>query len=81
MSHACKAALVRCMDFRLEPGLTDYLSYQHLLHDIDIISIAGAAKNIVAEPEGFMMAQIGLSVQLHHISEVHLMQHTDCGAY
>lgn len=81
MSHTCKAALVRCMDFRLEPGVSDYLRSQELLHDTDIISIAGAAKNIVDDPQGFVMTQIGLSVQLHGIHEVHLMHHSDCGAY
>ncbi|HBK33650.1 TPA: hypothetical protein DEP34_01010 [Candidatus Uhrbacteria bacterium] len=81
MSHTCKAALVRCMDFRLDPELTDYVRSQNLLHDIDVISIAGAAKNIVDDPQGFVMTQIGLSVKLHEITEVHLMHHSDCGAY
>jgi carbonic anhydrase len=81
MSHTCKAALVRCMDFRLEPGLYEYLREAQLLHDTDIISIAGAAKNIADDPQGFVMTQIGLSVELHGIHEVHLMHHSDCGAY
>jgi carbonic anhydrase len=69
------------MDFRLEPGLYEYLREAQLLHDIDIISIAGAAKNIADDPQGFVMRQIGLSVELHGIREVHLMHHSDCGAY
>ena len=81
MSHTCKATLVRCMDFRLEPELTDSLRSKNLLHAIDVISIAGAAKNIVDDPKGFVMNQIGLSVQLHGITEVSLMHHSDCGAY
>ena len=53
--------------------------------DADIVSVAGAAKNIAApaspaEAE-FVLKQIDISNRLHHIGTVVLMNHTDCGAY
>lgn len=55
---------------------------QHLLGDSDIVSFAGAAKNINDEStRAFAMKQIELSKQLHGMTEVHLMNHMDCGAY
>lgn len=46
-----------------------------------MISVAGAGKDLVVNPDGFVATQVGLSSKLHNISTVLLMHHTDCGAY
>ncbi|MFA6130741.1 MAG: carbonic anhydrase [Patescibacteria group bacterium] len=81
MSHHCTHALVRCMDFRLEKAIEKYLIEQNLVGTIDVISVAGAAKDLVAHPEGFVATQIDLSKKLHESHTIILMNHTDCGGY
>ena len=81
MSHTCRAALLKCMDFRLGSAVATYLQTNGLADDADIISVAGAAQDIVQNPEGYVMNQITLSVQLHSINTLYLMHHSDCGAY
>ena len=49
------------------------------------MSLAGASKGLItpknpAEPE-IILRQIEISSNLHKISQVILMNHTDCGAY
>lgn len=81
MAHTCKTALVRCMDFRLGNAIKKYLEAEGLYDDCDIISIAGAAKDIIENSEGFLASQIEISKNLHGINTVILMNHTDCGGY
>ncbi|MBU1626234.1 hypothetical protein KKB18_02600 [bacterium] len=69
------------MDFRLEGAVENYLNGLDLVNDCDVISVAGAAKDIVENPEGYVAQQIGLSVKLHDISQLIIFHHTDCGAY
>ena len=70
------------MDFRLEPAIADYLQTNGLAGDTDIISVAGAAKDVNDGSFGGIVAsQIALSSKLHNISTILLMNHTDCGGY
>lgn len=84
MSHTCSTLIIRCMDFRLGSALRDYLNENGLYNDVDIVSVAGAAKDIAHNDEigrPFLERQIGISKRLHGITRVILMHHTDCGAY
>lgn len=81
MPHTCSSVLVRCIDFRLGSAIRDYLNTNNLYDDIDIISIAGAVKNVNDEPSGFLAEQLSISKRLHHVQTIILMNHTDCGAY
>ena len=85
MSHHCQAALIRCIDFRLNTAIDSWLEKQGLKDSCDIISIAGVGKTIAADPESpeakYLLEQIRISVDLHQIKTVYIMQHTDCGAY
>lgn len=81
MAHTCSAALVRCMDFRLEPAISEYLKSEGLTGDTDVISAAGASKDIAQLKEGYVEGQVDLSHKLHEIETVVLMNHTDCGGY
>ncbi len=85
MSHQCKNLLVRCMDFRLEEVVEQWIKENDYLGDLDLISVAGSCKDFVAEPESpaaeYLFKQIDLSYQLHQMRRVILTQHQDCGAY
>lgn len=81
MAHTCSTALVRCIDFRLGSAIRDYMQKNNLYNETDIISYAGATKNINDDAGGPVETQIDLSKSLHSINTVILMNHTDCGGY
>jgi carbonic anhydrase len=85
MAHHCKHLLIRCIDFRLATGIKNYLETNNLLGDCDVLSIAGAIKGLASPKDPyekeFIMGQIDISVGLHAISEITLVNHLDCGAY
>lgn len=68
--------LLRCIDFRLNEAIQQWLQENHLANNCDLVSLAGAVKNL-----GVVLPQIEISHRLHGITEVILMNHTDCGAY
>lgn len=83
MSHTCQAVLFHCLDFRLTKEIHRWLREQKLLGDCDIVSVAGAGKDILEPKAGqvMLLKQIAASVELHKIITVILMQHSGCGAY
>lgn len=86
MTHTCNALILHCIDFRFGKAIKNYMEENRLLGDCDIISIAGAAKNIASPANDdvdrdFVLNQIALSKKLHGVEKVILMNHTDCGAY
>lgn len=82
MAHTCKALVIRCMDFRLGPELNRFLDEQGLSGGCDIVSLAGAARGFLSDDSrDLLMKQVQISKELHGITEVYLMNHTDCGAY
>ena len=85
MKHTCLTLVLHCIDFRFGSPIKDYLGKNNLLGDCDIVSVAGAAKNIASPKlptdKEFIMRQIEISKSLHEITTIILMNHTDCGAY
>jgi len=81
MAHTCSTALIRCIDFRLGGAIRDYMNANNLYDDTDIISLAGAVKDLAQNENGYLEGQIDLSHQLHSTNTVILMNHTDCGGY
>ncbi len=71
------------MDFRLSgKPLQQFMERENLTDDTDLLSVAGSAKQIVdSETRELILKQIGISYTLHGMRGVHLMNHTDCGAY
>jgi carbonic anhydrase len=69
------------MDFRLDSAVHDFIVSQNLENDIDVISVAGSAKDIAQIENGFVENQVDLSCRLHQTTTVILMNHTDCGGY
>jgi carbonic anhydrase len=85
MSHHCSTLLLHCIDFRLAPAIKKYMEEQCFLGDCDVVSAAGAAKDIaspaIESDREFLLRQMDISKRLHNISKIVLMNHTDCGAY
>lgn len=75
-THTCRAIVVSCMDFRLRRFLMKWTKGNLDQAGFDRVAIAGGVKNLP-----FVLEQIALSVKLHHIDEVYLINHEDCGAY
>ena len=61
-NHHCKNLIVHCIDFRLGKKIKSYMEERGLLGDCDIVSVAGGVKNT-----DFILEQIGISANLHHI--------------
>lgn len=74
-SHSCQAIVVSCMDFRLRKNLRKWTT-STLKGGFDRLALAGGVKNLP-----FVLDQVELSYKLHHINEVYLINHEDCGAY
>ena len=73
---SCTCLILHCMDFRLQSAVEKWVRDQGFEGDADRISFAGACKE-----KELALANINLSVHLHHINTVVLTQHEDCGAY
>ncbi|MBI1839064.1 MAG: hypothetical protein HYR95_02120 [Candidatus Colwellbacteria bacterium] len=76
-----KAVVLSCVDpgFK-EPfkALMRHLEFRSA--DFDHLGWAGGAKGLV-DPGAPLLKQISTLVKLHHVPEVILMTHSDCGAY
>jgi len=85
MKHDCSTIIFHCIDFRFAADIKEYLEKENLLGDVDIVAIAGVAKNFVAPAKDsdaeFVMRQLDISKRLHNVGRVVLMNHMDCGAY
>jgi Putative carbonic anhydrase len=88
MAHVCGACVVTCEDFRLHlrpdgrNAIGDYI--RGLGIDCDLITRGGAVQDIVRPRAGFdesLLRDIEVSVDLHEVKAVHLVNHEDCGAY
>ncbi|WKZ29295.1 MAG: hypothetical protein QY323_01035 [Patescibacteria group bacterium] len=85
MKHTCSTIIFHCIDFRFAADIKAYMEKEGLMGDVDVVSIAGAVKNLVnpAQPTDveFVLRQLDISKRLHDVCRVVLMNHTDCGAY
>ncbi len=74
--HNCHSLLVSCLDFRIQKTVEDWARQNLGVRNYDRVTLAGGAKDFQT-----IMKQIDLSVKLHGIKKVVLMNHQDCGAY
>ena len=84
MAHKCTAIMFHCIDFRLIGETRRWMREEGLLGDCDVVSVAGAAKQIAdgsPEVRDFLLNQIRIARDLHHVSRVILAHHSSCGAY
>ena len=74
--HVTEALIVHCIDFRFQKYLDTWLQ-EHLGHgNYDRVSLAGGVFDFDTISE-----QVRISVRLHEIDKVVLVNHEDCGAY
>ncbi len=76
MDYQTEGTIVTCIDFRFQKAINKWIT-EHIRPKIfDRVSLAGATKNLST-----ILDQIDISVRLHHIKKVILINHEDCGAY
>lgn len=85
MTHAAKAVVVRCIDFRFVKDTAAFLKSLGYDGAYDDVSVAGAVKSLAdpydpADTE-FLYRQIAIARKLHGVQDIILINHTDCGAY
>ncbi len=85
MTHTAKALVLHCIDFRFVHETALFLRSLGLAEQYDDVGAAGAAKNLVdpydAKDPEFILRQVEIAKKLHHISQVVVINHLDCGAY
>jgi len=74
--HVCDALVVSCIDFRFQKYVRKWLDKNMAEKTYDYVGFAGSTKDLLT-----FMKQLDISVWLHHISQVILIHHEDCGAY
>jgi len=75
-THICDALVVTCIDFRFQKYLKKWLEKNMANKTYDYVGFAGSTKNLET-----IMGQLDISVKLHHVKEVVLVHHEECGAY
>lgn len=76
MAHTCDALVVSCIDFRFQKYIRDWLDTNLAGKTFDYVGFAGGVKNLPT-----ILEQLAISVRLHSIKQVILMNHEACGAY
>lgn len=76
INHTCSAIVVTCIDFRLQKYLKSWTDTKLKNEEYDYVGFAGGVKDTDT-----VLKQIDISVRLHHINNVFLINHEDCGAY
>jgi carbonic anhydrase len=76
MSHHCQAIVVCCIDFRFQKFIRQWTDENLKGKTFDLVGYAGSTKDLDT-----ILGQIDISVSLHHISQVVLIHHEECGAY
>jgi len=75
-NHTCDGFIVACIDFRFQGFIKKWLGENFQGKTYDYVGFAGATKNLDT-----IIGQLDISVRLHHISQVVLIHHEECGAY
>ena len=76
MVHICDAMVVTCIDFRFQKFIEKWLDKTMAEKTFDRVGFAGSTKEL-----NTIIKQLDISVKLHHINQVILIHHEDCGAY
>jgi len=74
--HTCDALVVTCIDFRFQKYIRDWTDSNLSGKTFDLVGFAGATKELET-----VLKQIEISVRLHHIKDIILIHHEECGAY
>lgn len=85
-SGAAEAVVLTCMDYRLVDKTVKYLdSLDHMQGEYDHIVLAGASLSVVTDKypawAQTFWDHVKIAIDLHHVKEVIVVDHRDCGAY
>lgn len=75
-NSSCDALVVSCIDFRFQKYIRNWLDENMANKTFDYVGFAGCTKDLET-----VLKQIAISVNLHHIKQIVLIHHEDCGAY
>ena len=75
-AHTCDAIVVSCIDFRFQKYIRDWLDKNLVNQTFDYVGFAGGVKDLPT-----ILNQINISVKLHDVKKIILMNHEECGAY
>ena len=80
----CRALVIRCIDFRIRlkefSDLLETIGYEE--GSYDLMSLPGSAKGLLSAAEGCVLTgYIQIAERLHHIAEIVIIYHNNCGAY
>lgn len=83
--HGVEALLFTCMDYRLLEPIALYMRRRGLARRYDHVILAGASLGVLNDTfagwaETFWQ-HLDLSIRLHEIRRLMVMDHRDCGAY
>lgn len=89
--------LISCMDLRLLDNITHFMEHENLINRYDQYIMAGASIGALvgsAPPddqlsriadyqcwETGLFQHVDLAIQLHHIKDIYILEHRNCGAY
>jgi len=80
-----RALMLSCIDFRFVEQAHVFLARQQLSGAVDWVALGGSSLALTGFPHRAdaraFWDQLQLSSSLHHIREVILLDHQDCGAY
>lgn len=82
-SNDCNALVITCIDFRFVSFIRIFLTENlKVKDDYDHIAIPGSVINIIgSETQNITFDEIDISLNLHHVNHLVLIEHKDCGAY
>lgn len=82
---ATEALLLSCMDYRLMDDIERYMAGRGLRDKYDHVVLAGASLGAITQKypawNQTFWEHLEIAIALHHIPNVILMDHRDCGAY
>jgi len=84
-AHTTEALLLSCMDYRLIDDIVHYMDGRDLTNRYDHVILAGASLGAITSDfkdwNKTFWEHLQISIDLHHIKKVILLDHRDCGAY
>lgn len=80
-----QALMLSCMDYRVVDPMVNFMSAKGLDGQYDHVVLAGASLGVVSKRfagwhETFW-EHLDVAIKLHHVHEVIVIDHRDCGAY
>jgi carbonic anhydrase len=84
-AHGTEALLLSCMDYRLIDDMVKYMDGRGLTDQYDHVILAGASLGALTSAfkdwNKTFWEHLKISIDLHHINRVIVLDHRDCGAY